>query len=80
MKNSRNNKEKTLHRSAMYSGNIKGEGPRYCPSIEDKIGRFPDKTGHHIFVEPESASSEEIYPNRYFNILPLDVQEEFLKR
>lgn len=67
---------KNLHLSAMYSGNIKGVGPRYCPSVEDKIARFPDKTAHHIFVEPESASSEEIYPNGISTSLPLSVQLE----
>ena len=55
----------------MYSGNIKGIGPRYCPSVEDKIARFPEKTSHHVFVEPESASSEEIYPNGISTSLPL---------
>lgn len=68
-----------LHLSAMYNGNIKGIGPRYCPSIEDKIGRFPDKQSHHVFVEPESASCEEIYPNGISTSLPLSVQEQYVK-
>ena len=70
---------KNLHLSAMYSGNIKGVGPRYCPSVEDKIARFPEKTAHHIFVEPESASSEEIYPNGISTSLPLNVQMEMIR-
>lgn len=70
---------KNLHLSPMYSGNIKGIGPRYCPSVEDKIARFPDKTSHHIFVEPESASSEEIYPNGISTSLPLEVQKAMIK-
>lgn len=70
---------KNLHLSAMYSGNIKGVGPRYCPSIEDKIARFPDKTSHHVFVEPESASSEEIYPNGISTSLPIDVQLQYVR-
>jgi tRNA uridine 5-carboxymethylaminomethyl modification enzyme len=70
---------KNLHLSAMYSGNIKGVGPRYCPSIEDKIARFPDKQSHHVFVEPESASSEEIYPNGISTSLPLEVQKEYIR-
>ena len=49
--------------SPIFTGHIKGTPPRYCPSIEDKISRFADKTSHHVFVEPESASSEEMYPN-----------------
>ncbi len=69
---------KNLPLSAMYSGNIKGIGPRYCPSVEDKIARFPDKTAHHIFVEPESASSDEIYPNGISTSLPLPVQLEMV--
>jgi tRNA uridine 5-carboxymethylaminomethyl modification enzyme len=70
---------KNLHRSAMYNGNISGIGPRYCPSIEDKIGRFPDKLSHHVFVEPEGASSDEIYPNGISTSLPLDVQKEYVQ-
>ena len=70
--------KKNLPLSAMYSGNIKGVGPRYCPSIEDKIGRFPDKTSHQIFVEPESDSSHELYPNGISTSLPLNVQKEFI--
>lgn len=68
-----------LHLSAMYSGNIRGVGPRYCPSIEDKVGRFPDKTSHHIFVEPEGESVEEIYPNGISTSLPLDIQYEYVR-
>ncbi len=70
---------KNLHLSAMYSGNIKGVGPRYCPSIEDKIARFPEKTSHHVFVEPESASSEEIYPNGISTSLPLEIQIQYIQ-
>jgi len=68
-----------LHQSAMYCGNIKGVGPRYCPSIEDKIGRFPDRTSHHIFVEPEGMESNEIYPAGLSTSLPLDIQERYIK-
>lgn len=68
-----------LHLSAMYSGNISGVGPRYCPSIEDKIGRFSDKTSHHVFVEPESFSCDEIYPNGISTSLPAHVQEAYVR-
>jgi tRNA uridine 5-carboxymethylaminomethyl modification enzyme len=68
-----------LHRSAMYNGNISGIGPRYCPSIEDKIHRFADKKSHHVFVEPEGADSDEIYPNGISTSLPLDVQEQYIR-
>ena len=68
-----------LHSSAMYSGNIKGLGPRYCPSIEDKIGRFPDRSGHHVFVEPEGEFSGEIYPAGLSTSLPLDVQYKYIR-
>lgn len=68
-----------LHRSAMYSGAISGIGPRYCPSIEDKIGRFPDKLSHHIFVEPEGVDDESIYPNGISTSLPLEVQEQYIR-
>lgn len=67
-----------LHLSAMYSGNIKGVGPRYCPSIEDKVGRFPDRDGHHVFVEPEGLGFDEIYPAGLSTSLPLDVQESYI--
>ena len=68
-----------LHRSAMYNGNISGIGPRYCPSIEDKIHRFAGKTSHHVFVEPEGADSDEIYPNGISTSLPLEVQEQYIR-
>lgn len=68
-----------LHLSAMYSGNIKGVGPRYCPSIEDKISRFADKTSHHVFVEPEGADSDEIYPNGLSTSLPYEIQERYIR-
>ena len=67
------------HLSAMFSGAITGRGPRYCPSIEDKITRFPDKTSHHVFVEPESAQSEEIYPNGISTSLPFEVQQAYVR-
>ncbi|MGE5217421.1 MAG: tRNA uridine-5-carboxymethylaminomethyl(34) synthesis enzyme MnmG [Chloroflexota bacterium] len=63
-----------LHRSPMYSGVIKSRGPRYCPSIEDKIHRFADKNRHQIFLEPEGLDTVEIYPNGLSTSLPLDVQ------
>ncbi len=63
-----------LHRSAMYSGRIVGIGPRYCPSIEDKIVRFAEKTGHQVFVEPEGRATEEVYLNGISASLPEDVQ------
>lgn len=68
-----------LHLSAMYSGNIEGIGPRYCPSIEDKIARFADKTSHHVFVEPESATCDEVYPNGLSTSLPVEVQEQYIR-
>ena len=68
-----------LHRSAMYNGTISGIGPRYCPSIEDKIHRFAEKKSHHVFVEPEGADSDEIYPNGISTSLPLDVQEQYIR-
>ncbi len=68
-----------LHRSAMYNGNISSIGPRYCPSIEDKIHRFASKDSHHVFVEPEGADSDEIYPNGISTSLPLDVQEQYIR-
>jgi tRNA uridine 5-carboxymethylaminomethyl modification enzyme len=67
-----------LHRSAMYSGNIKGIGPRYCPSIEDKIARFFDKKAHHVFVEPETREFIEAYPSGISTSLPEDVQNDFI--
>ncbi|MDH5821802.1 tRNA uridine-5-carboxymethylaminomethyl(34) synthesis enzyme MnmG [Luteimonas sp. RD2P54] len=63
-----------LHRSPMYSGQIEGTGPRYCPSIEDKVVRFADKASHQIFVEPEGLGVAEIYPNGISTSLPFDVQ------
>lgn len=67
-----------LERSAMFSGSISGTGPRYCPSIEDKIHRFADKPSHQIFLEPEGLDSDLVYPNGISTSLPEDVQEAFL--
>lgn len=67
-----------IGKSAMYSGRIEGVGPRYCPSIEDKIVRFADKTSHQIFLEPEGLDSDLIYPNGISTSLPVDVQEEYV--
>ncbi len=68
-----------LHQSPMYAGVIEGIGPRYCPSIEDKIVRFADKLSHQIFVEPEGLTTEEIYPNGISTSLPFDVQVQFVR-
>jgi tRNA uridine 5-carboxymethylaminomethyl modification enzyme len=68
-----------LHRSAMYSGRIQSRGPRYCPSIEDKIVRFADRDSHQIFLEPEGLEDPTIYPNGLSTSLPAEVQEAFLK-
>ncbi len=68
-----------LHRSAMYSGEIEGEGPRYCPSIEDKVVRFADRNHHQIFVEPEGLATPELYPNGISTSLPLDVQMDLVR-
>jgi len=68
-----------LHRSPMYSGVIEGIGPRYCPSIEDKVVRFADKTSHQIFIEPEGLSTTEVYPNGISTSLPFDMQFELVR-
>jgi tRNA uridine 5-carboxymethylaminomethyl modification enzyme len=68
-----------IHRSAMYSGQIEGVGPRYCPSIEDKINRFGDRDGHQIFLEPEGLDDDTVYPNGISTSLPEEVQEQFMR-
>lgn len=68
-----------LDRSPMYSGIIEGIGPRYCPSIEDKVVRFSERSGHQIFVEPEGLTTTEIYPNGISTSLPFDVQLDFVR-
>ena len=68
-----------LHRAPLYSGQIHSIGPRYCPSIEDKIVRFAQRESHHIFLEPETREADSIYPNGISTSLPLDVQEAMLK-
>lgn len=68
-----------LDRSPLYSGVIEGIGPRYCPSIEDKVVRFPDKEQHQIFLEPEGLTSGEIYPNGVSTSLPVDIQLAYLR-
>ena len=67
-----------LSRSAMYGGHIDGIGPRYCPSIEDKIVRFADKTSHQIFLEPEGVNDHTVYPNGISTSLPVDVQDDYV--
>ncbi len=71
--------KENLHRSAMYGGRITGRGPRYCPSIEDKVVRFADRDSHQIFLEPEGLDDHTIYPNGVSTSLPVEVQETFLK-
>lgn len=71
--------KKNIHKSAMYSGLISGVGPRYCPSIEDKIMRFSSKDSHQVFVEPEGLESNWIYPNGISTSLPAEVQEEYIR-
>ncbi len=68
-----------LDRSPLFSGTIEGVGPRYCPSIEDKVVRFSDKNSHQIFVEPEGLTTPEIYPNGISTSLPFDVQHEYVR-
>ena len=70
---------RALHRSPMYTGVIEGVGPRYCPSIEDKIVRFSDRDSHQIFVEPEGLDTRELYPNGISTSLPFEIQLEFVQ-
>ena len=67
-----------VHRSAMYSGQIEGIGPRYCPSIEDKVVKFPDKTQHQFFLEPEGLNTHEVYINGMSTSLPMEVQSQIV--
>ncbi len=69
---------KNLSKSAMYGGMIEGVGPRYCPSIEDKVVRFADKTGHQVFLEPEGLDDDTVYPNGISSSLPVEVQEAYV--
>ena len=70
--------QNNLSKSAMYGGHIDGVGPRYCPSIEDKVVRFAEKTSHQIFLEPEGLNSDRIYPNGISTSLPVDVQNDYV--
>jgi tRNA uridine 5-carboxymethylaminomethyl modification enzyme len=70
---------RNLDKSALYSGRIAGTGPRYCPSIEDKVVKFPHKSTHQIFLEPEGRDTEEFYVNGLSTSLPYDVQVEFIR-
>jgi tRNA uridine 5-carboxymethylaminomethyl modification enzyme len=71
--------EESLSKSAVYSGAIQGRGPRYCPSIEDKVVRFAEKSAHQIFLEPEGLDDDTVYPNGISTSLPEDVQERFVR-
>lgn len=70
--------QRNIQRSSMFSGNIEGVGPRYCPSIEDKVERFADRDSHQIFLEPEGLNTHEVYPNGISTSLPFDVQQDFV--
>ena len=69
----------SLHRSPMFTGSIEGVGPRYCPSVEDKVVRFADKNSHQIFVEPEGLTTDLIYPNGISTSMPAEVQQQFVR-
>jgi tRNA uridine 5-carboxymethylaminomethyl modification enzyme len=71
--------QKNLSKSAMYGGHIEGVGPRYCPSIEDKVVRFSDKESHQVFLEPEGLDSDVVYPNGISTSLPVDVQKAYVQ-
>ena len=71
--------ERNLVKSPVFSGSIKGYGPRYCPSIEDKVNRFKDKSSHQVFLEPEGLESDLVYPNGISTSLPKEIQEKFVK-
>lgn len=71
--------QQNIHRSPMFQGMIEGSGPRYCPSIEDKVVRFADKERHHLFVEPEGRTTYEVYLQGFSSSLPIDVQQNMLK-
>ncbi|ASJ76879.1 tRNA uridine-5-carboxymethylaminomethyl(34) synthesis enzyme MnmG [Granulosicoccus antarcticus] len=71
--------QNNLHRSPLFSGDIEGVGPRYCPSIEDKVVRFADKDSHQVFIEPEGLNTHEVYPNGISTSLPFDVQIEYVQ-
>ena len=68
-----------VHRSPMYTGQIEAIGPRYCPSIEDKVVRFPEKTGHQFFLEPEGLNTHEVYINGMSTSLPMEVQAAMVR-
>ena len=69
-----------IKRSAMYSGSIQGVGPRYCPSIEDKVVKFAEKQRHQIFLEPEGLNDYTVYPNGISTSLPAEVQQEICSK
>ena len=71
--------EENIGKSAMYSGQIEGVGPRYCPSIEDKVVKFGERDGHQVFLEPEGLDDDTVYPNGISTSLPADVQDAFIK-